>query len=375
MTSHTFRLSSIVLGCVVSVFVTACGEKKSEQAPAAATAADTKPALRNGLTEEQSKQVLAKIGDTTITLGQFADRLASQSPYLRARYNSPERRREFLDNMVRFELLALEAKKRGHDKLPDVERVRRQMMVQEMMKEQFDDKGVKLSDITDEQIKTYYDAHVDEFNKPEQRRASWILFKDKASGKAKAEAALKKAQASGDDMEAFRKLADQYNEDSETKDRAGDLRFFSRIAEPGDSGPPKAVRDAVFSMEKTGDVYPNVVDSEQGLAVLKMTGRARAARAHPAGRAAPDPKPAVARKPRGRDREVRRRAACQGRRQRERRAAQRGQGRHERRRYAHADEGDARPPGGSQGRGQGGSGGQAGGGGREEREVARVVPV
>src|ERR1044071_2016871 len=124
--------------------VLACGGKKAEETKKAET--PKAPALTNGLTEEQSKQVLAKVGDTTITLGEFADRLGSQSPYLRARYQSPERRREFLDNMVRFELLALEAKKRGQDKLPDVQRVREQMMVQQMMKELFDDQGVKLSD-------------------------------------------------------------------------------------------------------------------------------------------------------------------------------------------------------------------------------------
>jgi peptidyl-prolyl cis-trans isomerase C len=281
MTSSTYRFSSLGLGCALFAAslspLGGCGEKKSEEAAAPAPA-DNKPQLKNGLTEEQSKQVLAKVGDTTITLGQFADRLASQSPYLRARYNSPERRREFLDNMVRFELLAAEAKKRGDDKLPEVERVRRQMMVQEMMKEQFDDKGVKLSDITDEEIKKYYDAHVDEFNKPEQRRASEILFMDKTNGKAKAEAALKKLQAAGgeasaDTMEAFRKLAEAENEDPETKDRAGDLRFFSKDPEPGEAAPPKAVRDAIFSLAKTGDLYPSVVESEKGFHVLKMTGQ------------------------------------------------------------------------------------------------------
>ena len=73
----------------------------------------------HGLSAEQGEQVLAKVGDTTITVKEFADRLASQSPYLRARYNSAERRKEFLDNMVRFELLAIEARKRGLHEQPE----------------------------------------------------------------------------------------------------------------------------------------------------------------------------------------------------------------------------------------------------------------
>jgi peptidyl-prolyl cis-trans isomerase C len=243
-----------------------CGGKKDDD-KAKTTAAD-KPALKHGLSAEQSKQVLAKIGDTTITLGEFADRLASQSPYLRARYASPERRREFLDNMVRFELLALEAKKRGHEQQPEVDRVRRQMMVQEMMKEMFDEKGVKLSDIGDEEIKAYYDANPAEFHKPEQRRASHILFKDKA----KAEGALKKLQAAPEDMELFRKLAEQQNEDPETKPRFGDLRFFSREPQAGEVGPLKPVREAAFTLAKTGDLYAQVIASDQGFHVLKLTG-------------------------------------------------------------------------------------------------------
>src|SRR4051812_16915700 len=72
-------------------------------------------ASKHGLTPEQAKQPLVVIGDTTITVGDFADQLADKSPYLRARYTSPERRRELLDELVKFELLAREASRRGLD--------------------------------------------------------------------------------------------------------------------------------------------------------------------------------------------------------------------------------------------------------------------
>ena len=260
--SLAYRLAGIALAVLALL---ACGGKKTEEKKADAP---KPPSLTNGLTEEQSKQVLAKVGDTTITLGEFADRLASQSPYLRARYQSPERRKEFLDNMVRFELLALEAKKRGQDKLPEVQRVREQMMVQQMMKELFDDQGVKLSDISDAEIKDYYEKNTAEFHKPAQRRASHILFKDKA----KADATLKKLLAAPDDMELFRKQAEQNNQDDATKDRYGDLRFFSLEPVEGEPGPPKAVREASFKLAKTGDLNPEVIQSEQGFHVVKLTG-------------------------------------------------------------------------------------------------------
>jgi peptidyl-prolyl cis-trans isomerase C len=266
MTMATVR--HLVCSAAVLALAAGCGGDKKSDEDKAKAGEQQGAELKHGLTEEQSKQVLAKVGETVITVGDFAERLAGQSPYLRARYASPERRTEFLDNMVRFELLALEAKKRGHEQQPEVDRVRRQMMVQQMMKEMFDEKGVKLSDITDAEIKAYYDANPAEFHKPAQRRASHILFKDKA----KAEAILKKLQNAADDMELFRKLAEEHTQDAETKPRFGDLRFFSHEPAAGDTAPPKPVRDAVFALDKTGALAPQVVQSEQGFHVVKMTG-------------------------------------------------------------------------------------------------------
>jgi peptidyl-prolyl cis-trans isomerase C len=230
------------------------------------------PETKYGLTPEQEKQTLVKVGEETITLGEFAERLGGQSPYLRARYNSPERRREFLDNLVRFELLSLEASKRGFDKTEDVARTRKQMMVQQMMQELFDKQGVKLSDITDAEIKTFYDANKGEFEKPAQVRASHIQFKDKAS----AEKVLKELKAKPADMELFRKLAQQYNQDPATKSSYGDLHFFSATKDDaeGDEAPrPDAVRKAAFSLEKVGDLSPEVVSSEAGFHIVKLTGK------------------------------------------------------------------------------------------------------
>jgi peptidyl-prolyl cis-trans isomerase C len=265
--------NSALLGFTISVLLlalTGCGEKEKAEKPAAQE--NTEPAgpqKTHGLTPEQAKEPIAKVGETVITVGEFADRLASQSPYLRARYNSPERKKEFLDNMVRFELLALEAQKRGLDKQPEVSRVRRQMMVQQMMTELFDEKGVKLSDIPDAEIEAYYKEHAAEFNKPEQRRASHIQCKTKAE----CEGVLAKLKAGkADDMELFRKLAEQHNQDPATKDRQGDLRFFSQAPAEGETAPPKAVRDAVWTLGKNGDVHATVVESEAGFHIVKRTG-------------------------------------------------------------------------------------------------------
>ena len=67
---------------------------------------------------EELKTPLAKIDDVTITLGEFQERINRQSPYIRARYTSLEQKKEFLDSLVRFEVLAAVAAA-GWRRLPD----------------------------------------------------------------------------------------------------------------------------------------------------------------------------------------------------------------------------------------------------------------
>jgi peptidyl-prolyl cis-trans isomerase C len=262
--------NSLVIGliCVISP-VLGCGSKSKDAQKEKATRGLEKTI--HGLTPEQASKVLVKVGDTSITVGQFAERLASQSPYLRARYQNPERRREFLDNMVEFELLAAEAKKGGYDKKPEVERAKKQKIVQKMMKALFDEKGAQVSEVTDDEIQAYFDQHQDEFQKSEQVRASHILVKDKAVG----QKVLKQALAAPDDMSLFRKLAQQFSQDAATREQGGDLRFFSRVDQKSVDEPtvPDEVRTAAFSLKNIGDVQGSLVQSSQGFHVVKLTGR------------------------------------------------------------------------------------------------------
>ncbi len=75
-----------------------------------------------GGAKSASGPAVAEIDDVKITIEDFQDRINKQSPYLRSRYTSLERKKEFLDNLVRFEVMAREAEKKGYDKDPEVVR-------------------------------------------------------------------------------------------------------------------------------------------------------------------------------------------------------------------------------------------------------------
>src|SRR5437868_8694767 len=121
----------------------------------------------------KSGPVVAKVGDETITADDFKRRLDETSPFLRARYNTVERKNEFLENMVRNELLAQEAVRQGLDKSPTVREQMKRAMIQELIKKQLDEK-LTGADIPDNDVKAFYDSHLDDFVKPERARVYHI---------------------------------------------------------------------------------------------------------------------------------------------------------------------------------------------------------
>ena len=242
---------------ILAIAAASCS-KNAEQAPAVE---DEWP--KNGLTETQANEVLATVGDRTITVGELADRLASQSPYLRARFESPERRKEFLDNLIRYELLIYEAKRRGYADKPEITRAQRNAMIQQLVKKEVDE-PLEAAEISDEEVKVIYDADPLEFNRPANLRASDILIKDRAG----ARALLAEAKAS--DLNGFRKMARKRSEDEKTGGDGGDLGFFESTGE----GPPSPeIRKAVFSLSKVGDVYPDLIKEGDGYHILMLTGK------------------------------------------------------------------------------------------------------
>jgi peptidyl-prolyl cis-trans isomerase C len=211
---------------------------------------------------------LAKVDDVTITVGELQERLNRQSPYIRARYTSLEQKKEFLDSLIRFEVLAAEAERRGFDKDPEVIRTMKQVMIQKLMKDEFEVK-VTPDSIPDADIKAYYDSHITEFVKAEEVRASAIVVKSRAQADRVAKEA---AGDAGKTNKGFRDLVALYTTNEDTKLRGGDLRYMTLESKDW----PKPVIEGTFALQNTGDVS-GVIDAGDGTFwILKQTGRRKA---------------------------------------------------------------------------------------------------
>ena len=128
----------------------------------------------------------------------------------------------------------------------------------------------KAADATDPEAKEFYEKNPQNFEQPEQVRASHILFRltpDATPEKVtetmkKAEAAVGRAK-----KEDFAKLAGELSEEPGAKERGGDLKYFPR------KGPMvEPFAEAAFKLQKD-EVSPEPVRSEFGYHVIKVTDR------------------------------------------------------------------------------------------------------
>ncbi len=224
-------------------------------------ASTSKPAQDKG----DLSQVVAQVGDEVITVGDVQERINKQSPFIRARYTTLDKKKEFLDNLVRFEVMATEAQKRGYDKDPEVQRVMKQQMISKFLQKDFES-TLKVEDVPDADVEKYYKDHPEEFNKKDEIRVSEILVKDKPKAdKAYAEAKAM-SKVAGADQKGFRDLVTKYSEDEESKARGGDLTFFDKDS----TAYPKPVVEAAFKLGDVGDLSAPV-KTDKGWVVLKLT--------------------------------------------------------------------------------------------------------
>jgi peptidyl-prolyl cis-trans isomerase C len=206
-----------------------------------------------------------------ITADEFKARLDEQSPFIRQRYAALDRKKEFLDNLVRFELLARAAEKEGLATDPDVLLTTRKIMVQKLVQKKFAE-GDPSKEIPEADAQKYYDAHRDEFVKPAKVRLAGILVSAGEKGApASARAAKLLAQLKASmkkNPQALQAMAREVSDDPVSKGAGGDLGFKSKEELAKQGGP--AFADAVFALKEGA---PATVDSTQGVWIIQLIGR------------------------------------------------------------------------------------------------------
>jgi hypothetical protein len=111
------------------------------------------------------RRIVATVGREVITVGDVENRLQALSPLARARYAAPDKRRELVEDMIRVDVLANEARERGYDRDPEVVRLMKQPLIAKLIERDFDAKR-STGDISDAEVQDYYASHPYEFTIP-----------------------------------------------------------------------------------------------------------------------------------------------------------------------------------------------------------------
>jgi peptidyl-prolyl cis-trans isomerase C len=213
-------------------------------------------------------EVLARIDGQPITRGDLEGHLGRQTDHVRFRYASPDRRKELLQNLIRFEVLAQEAQKRGYDRDPDVVRFVKKRAIEEMMRKELD-ASLRPEDIPETELEPYYRAHIDQFTQKEAVRVSQILVKDRAAA---TRIAAEARSLGPKDEKGFRRLVELHSEDEDSKQRGGDLTFLERDGQGAAGELPASVIEAASALTHLGEVSSPVA-SEKGFHILRLTQR------------------------------------------------------------------------------------------------------
>ena len=142
---------------------------------------------------------------------------------------------------------------------------------------------VQMSDLTDDDVRRYYQDHLANYQRPELVRASHILFSSQKAAIATLKEYQVRLKAKPSEARVlFGDLAAQRSQDQETQARRGDLQYFTLDGKGyGDrrfpqSDIPIEVAQASFALTRVGAVTIQPVKSSRGWHVVQRTGGKRA---------------------------------------------------------------------------------------------------
>jgi peptidyl-prolyl cis-trans isomerase C len=203
---------------------------------------------------DDATTILATIGNEKITMADFKEEINNLPPQYRQMTADPAMQKEFLDTLITRNIIYQEGMKK---KMLDnqlvkkqIEAFKKKMVVAALLDQEV---SRKIKDVSDAELKSYYDEHLKEFQQPKQVKARHILVKEQKQAEEVRQKLLK-----GED---FATLAKKYSI-GPSKNRGGDLGFFSR------ERMVKEFSDVAFSL-KPKEISP-VVKTKFGYHIIRV---------------------------------------------------------------------------------------------------------
>jgi peptidyl-prolyl cis-trans isomerase C len=221
-----------------------------------------------------------KVGAREVTLGEFKQ-LLGPPPMRRVRETEAQRRRSYLSELERTELLFVRAQRLGYADSAASESLRKQQMVQLFVE---DELAASAPPPTDTELREAYAASDAQFRGVEQVRARHVLLRDRAT----ARALLARILADASPPLAFERAAREQSLDKASAAIGGDLGYLTLEPPAADvitsaSGWPRPVpnpvRRAAFALTHPLEIAREPVTSTLGQHLIMLVARYPARRA------------------------------------------------------------------------------------------------
>lgn len=208
-------------------------------------------------TKKEQGKTLATVNDEVITMEQFSTELDKIPTNMKMLVVSQSGKRNFLDRLVVKKLLLREAKKEDieknkefQDRLADI---KDQLIIESLLK-----KKVQLNlNLTDGDLKKYYDSNREQFKRDQEIETSQIVLKT--------EQEAKEIQGKLIKGESFEELARTYSVDPSAKATGGKIGYH-----PKGTLIPE-YEQAAFKLTKVGQLSP-IVKTQLGYHIIRLEG-------------------------------------------------------------------------------------------------------
>jgi PPIC-type PPIASE domain len=244
--------------------IAALNSASSEAAPAS-NASDA------GSAQSAANAVIASWKGGQITVADMQSVVAIKQPTELFHIVAPGGLERLLEDLVRYDLLVMEATRLGYAGHQSVVDNTRNAAIDAMLARDF---TVTPEAIPQADVDAYWKEHGAKYQRPAVRRASLIQVANDAEAKALLQ------ELRGADRPRFARTAVARSLDPRTRHQGGELGFFDSegVPSPDRNAPrvPAALAQAVFSLRKVGDISARPIAHDGGFSLLMLTGEMEA---------------------------------------------------------------------------------------------------
>ncbi len=207
-----------------------------------------------GQRKDAGGKVIAQINGREIRDDEFKMRFSRLSPSLKSKYADEKGKREFLEEIIKRELLLQEAKKAGIEKdkvlLDRIEEMKERLILNEFLQREVEGRLVT----TEKELEEYYNLHKEEFKSPDEAKISQIVVRSDQD----AREVLKRLRKGSD----FARTAREFSVDAATRNSGGEVGVLQR-------GKIHPELDSVIFAMNEGDIS-DPIKTESGYHIIKL---------------------------------------------------------------------------------------------------------